>query len=152
MKTILNNTTMKTIVKTPHFSTAFDSFLGKEWNETFAPALFGGYNVPAVNIAENEGGFRIELAAPGLKKEDLKLNLERNVLTISAQKEVVAEQNTEKYTRKEFSFNSFNRSFTLPQSVDIEQIGAVYENGVLNVTLPKKEEAKTKEPRLIEVA
>lgn len=143
---------MATLVKTNgNFPTLFGNVFGKDFNELFAPANLTNYGVPAVNIVEGESGFRLEVAAPGLKKEDFKINLENNVLSISAQKEQKTEETTEKYTRKEFSFNSFRRSFTLPNTIDGEKIAATYTDGVLNVELPKKEEAK-KTPRLIEIA
>ena len=143
---------MATLVKTNgNFPTLFGNVFGKDFNELFAPANLTNYGVPAVNIVEGESGFRLEVAAPGLKKEDFKINLENNVLSISAQKEQKNEETTEKYTRKEFSFNSFRRSFTLPNTIDGEKIVATYTDGVLNVELPKKEEAK-KTPRLIEIA
>lgn len=143
---------MATLVKTNgHFPTLFGSVFGKDFNDLFAPATLNNYGVPAVNIAENENGFRLEVAAPGLKKENFKVNLENNILTISAQQEQQNEENTDKYTRKEFSFKSFSRSFTLPNVVDGEKVGATYIDGVLHVELPKKEDAK-KNPRLIEIA
>lgn len=143
---------MATLVKTNgNFPTLFGNVFGKDFNELFAPANLTNYGVPAVNIVEGESGFRLEVAAPGLKKEDFKINLENNVLSISAQKEQKNEETTEKYTRKEFSFNSFRRSFTLPNTIDGEKIAATYTDGVLHVELPKKEEAK-KTPRLIEIA
>ncbi len=109
-------------------------------------------SVPAVNVKENDDVFEIELAAPGLKKEDFKVNVHEKLLTISAQKEVSEAEAKENYTRKEFSFRSFSRSFRLPNTVDSEQIEATYADGVLKLHLPKKEEAKPKEPRLIEIA
>jgi HSP20 family protein len=143
---------MATLVKTNgNFPTLFGNVFGKDFNELFAPANLTNYGVPAVNIIEGENGFRLEVAAPGLTKEDFKINLESNVLTISAQKEQKSEETNEKYKRKEFSFNSFRRSFTLPNTIDGEKIAASYTDGVLNIELPKKEEAK-KTPRLIEIA
>ncbi|WP_428656156.1 Hsp20/alpha crystallin family protein [Runella sp.] len=142
---------MATLVKTNgNFPTLFGGVFGKDFNDIFAPATLSNYGVPAVNIVEHDGGFRLEVAAPGLKKEDFKINLENNVLTISAQQEQKNEENTEKYTRKEFSFTSFRRAFTLPTTVDGEQINAAYTDGVLKVELPKKEDAK-KTPRTIEI-
>ncbi len=143
---------MATLVKTnSNFPTLFGNVFGKDVNEFLASANLANHGIPAVNIVENENGFRLEVAAPGLKKEDFKINLVNNVLTISTQKEQKTEETTEKYTRKEFSFSSFRRAFTLPNTVDGEKIGASYTDGVLNITLPKKEEAK-KTPRLIEIA
>ncbi len=144
---------MRTLVKTYNPRPfLFDNVFGKDWNDIFTPTFTGLYNVPAVNIVESDNGFRLELAAPGLKKEDFKLNLEKNVLTVSAKVENEGtEANGDKYSLKEFSFKTFSRAFTLPQSVEAEQILASYIDGVLSVELPKKEEAKPKEPRAIEV-
>ena len=108
-------------------------------------------NVPAANIVENENGFRLEIAAAGLKKEDFKLHLENNVLTVSAKVEKTDQESAEKFTRKEFGYHSFSRAFTLPNSTNSEQIVANYVDGILKVEIPKKEEAKAKEPRQIEV-
>jgi HSP20 family protein len=144
-------TTMKTLVNTRNFPVFFDGLFGKELDDIFTPTFAGHFNVPAVNIVDGDTGFRLEVAAPGLKKEDFKLNLENNLLTVSAKVENNTEETTEKYSRKEFNFSSFSRSFTLPNTIDVEQINATYNDGVLKVELPKKEEAK-KLPRAIEVA
>jgi HSP20 family protein len=99
--------------------------------------------VPAVNIAESEGQYHIELAAPGLKKDDFKLDLDRNVLTISAEKTSEQEDNQRQYNKREYSYTSFVRSFTLPDSADDAQIDASYSDGVLKIDVAKKEEAKS---------
>jgi HSP20 family protein len=99
--------------------------------------------VPAVNIAESEGHYHIELAAPGLKKEDFKLDLDRNVLTISAEKTTEQENNDKQYNKREYSYTSFVRSFTLPDSADDAQIDATYTDGILKIDVAKKEEAKS---------
>jgi HSP20 family protein len=142
---------MKTLVNTHNFPVFFDGLFSKEFNNNLNAAFVGQPNIPAVNIVESENGFRLEVAAPGLKKEDFKLNLENNLLIVSAKVEAKTEEINEKYSRKEFSFNSFSRSFTLPNTVDGEQVNAIYNDGILKVELPKKEEAK-KYPRAIEVA
>lgn len=98
--------------------------------------------VPAVNISETEAAYHIELAAPGLKKEDFKLNLERNVLNISVEQTAETQGNQKNYSKKEFSYSSFVRSFTLPESADYNSIDAAYTDGVLLVTIGKREEAK----------
>lgn len=141
---------MATLVRTfaPNFPDLVESFLKN--SETFAPNHT--QSLPAVNVIENENGFKLELAAPGLKKENFKINFNENTLTISAEKEVKTEETKEKFTRKEFSYASFKRSFTLPKTVDGEKIAASYNEGILTVELPKKEEAKPKEPRSIEIA
>ncbi|KAF0131585.1 MAG: HSP20 family protein [Bacteroidetes bacterium] len=99
-------------------------------------------NMPSVNITETEEGFSLELAAPGLKKEDFKINLDNNILSISAETQNESEEKTEKMIRKEFSYNSFRRSFSLPKAIDLEKIKADYKDGILSVGLPKREEAK----------
>ena len=96
--------------------------------------------MPAVNISEHEKDFVVEVAAPGMKKDDFNLNLERNVLTISSERKSEEKQEEKHFTRREFSYTSFQRSFTLPESVDQDKIDASYKDGVLVVTLHKKEE------------
>ncbi len=97
---------------------------------------------PAVNIAETENDFEVELAVPGLKKEDFKINLEKNVLTVSAEKEAEEVNENKKFSKREYSYSSFTRSFTLPQSADQNKIEADYTDGILKLTIAKKEEAK----------
>lgn len=99
-------------------------------------------NTPAVNVKEEDNAFQIEVAVPGLKKEDFKLSLHENRLTISAKQEGKTEEKTEKYSRQEFNYTSFQRTFTLPKNVDGEKINASYTDGILYVGLPKKEESK----------
>ena len=98
--------------------------------------------MPAVNIIENGNHYNISLAAPGLKKDDFKIGVEGNMLTISSEKEERKEEKEEKFTRKEYSYSSFSRSFTLPEDVNQDAIDARYEDGILNITLPRREEAK----------
>ena len=105
-------------------------------------------NVPAVNVKETETAYVLELAAPGLKKEDLKINVENNTLTIGYQSEQKSRETADKFTRQEFSFNSFGRSFRLPKNVNADEIKAAYTDGILTVELPKidvKEEKLVKE-------
>lgn len=133
---------------TQSFSRLLDDFFSNDLSHT--KGFDSRKSVPGVNVAELEDSFRIELAAPGLDKADFTLNVDNDRLTIKAHKEVSKEEAQEKYTRREFSYNSFERSFTLPETVDQEGIHAVYENGVLNVSLPKREE-EVKAAKLIEV-
>ena len=126
-------------------------------NEFFKPDWFGGmdnvnYNVPAANVKESESEYLLELAVPGRKKEDFNVEIDNDVLTISS--EVKNEDSTvdEGYTRKEFTFSSFKRVFSLPETVAADKINASYEDGVLKFVLPKKEEALPKPKRLIEIA
>ncbi len=97
-------------------------------------------DIPAVNIKEENDKFVLEMAAPGLKKDDFNINLDNYVLTISSEKKEEAKEDKDNYTRREFLYTSFSRSFTLPKTVDIDKIKADYKNGILTVTLPKKEE------------
>ncbi len=108
--------------------------------------------VPAVNIAENNDEYRIEVAAPGLSKDDFKVNVENDTLTISANKEDKKEEKTETYTRKEFSYTSFCRSFSLPDTVDSDKIKAEHKDGILTIHVPKREEAKPKPAREIKIS
>ncbi|MBD1392221.1 Hsp20/alpha crystallin family protein [Mucilaginibacter glaciei] len=121
----------------PFFNDVFDSIL----NDRFISDKLTN-RIPAVNIAETENDFQIELATPGLKKEDFKINLDKNVLTVSAEKK--AEENTEskKFSKREYNYHSFTRSFTLPDSTDHTKIEADYTDGVLKLTIAKREEAK----------
>lgn len=106
---------------------------------------------PAVNIKETETNFSLFVAAPGLSKKDFHIDIEENVLTISAEKEQVKEETPENYTLREYSFDTFKRSFTLPKDmVDTEKISAAYKNGELIISIPKKE-IVTKAAKLIEV-
>jgi HSP20 family protein len=98
--------------------------------------------MPAVNIRENGKQFYIDVAAPGFSKDDFKINVEANILTISAEKEEEKSEDDERIARKEYSYSSFSRSFTLPENSNGDKIDAHYENGILKLMLPKKEEAK----------
>lgn len=101
-----------------------DDFFRKEW-------------MPAVNVSETDKGYEIEVAAPGLKKEDFNIKVEDGVLTISSEQKSEKETKDKNYTRKEFSYSSFSRSFTLPENAKEDDIKAVYENGVLKLVLTK---------------
>jgi len=111
----------------------------------------GFKSLPAVNISEGENEFTIEVAAPGLEKKDFKIDLENDVLTIASVREDSKEENHDQYTRREFRYCNFSRSFNLPDSVDAENIKAAHKNGILNVSIPKKEEAKAKPARQIAI-
>ncbi len=121
----------------------FDNLFEELFNNV--PAAWGkeaGLNVPPVNIHENEEAYHLELSAPGLAKEDFKINLEKGLLTISFEKKNEAENKEYKTHRREFSVTSFKRSFTVDDKVNAEGIQAKYDNGVLKLFLPKKEEVK----------
>jgi len=131
------NNRQKNYAVNPFFNDVFDSIL----NDTFLGDRSSN-RVPAVNIAEDENGFNIELAAPGLKKDDFKINLEKNVLTVSAEKKAENAEETKKYSKREYNYTSFTRSFTLPESVDHSKIEAGYTDGILTLNVAKREEAK----------
>lgn len=124
------------------FAHLFDNYLGRDHSLA----------VPPVNILETEEGYWLEVAAPGLKKELFELSINHNVLAISYKKEEKTEDTQAKYTRKEFLVTSFQRTFTLPNTVETDRIEAKYTDGILHVFVPKREEMKTKPIRTIEVA
>lgn len=118
-------------------------------NKTFSDT---NTTLPSVNIKENDEEFEVEVAAPGLEKKDFNIEIKNNMLTISSEKKSESKQKEgEQYTRQEFSYQSFCRSFTLPNSVDIEKIEAKYIDGILNILIPKKEEAKPKPAKKITI-
>ena len=128
----------------------FDDFF-KPWNEWFDKGFGRTMNFPAVNITEHKNEYRVALAAPGLKKDDFKIDVDGNMLSIGCEKEESMEEKNKKFTRKEFSYTSFSRSFTLPEEVNREQIVAKYEDGVLHITLPRKEEMNRQSSKHIDV-
>jgi len=135
-----------------------DNFLNdflSDFDKSFRrPANTGLFkNRPAVNILETDDNFQIELAAPGLAKEDIKIDVEQDILKISAKKTTEKEGKEEKkYTLREFNISNFERTFTLPETVDNQAISAKFENGILVLTLTKKEEAKPVPPRTIVIS
>jgi len=151
--------------KNTDFPSIFDELFQTDWFGGMANQVANQTHIPAANIKETADNFVLELAAPGRKKEDFSLSLDHDVLSISTESQKVIESTSddtasdsaeadiqEKYTRREFSFESFKRSFKLPQSVNKEAIKASYENGILHVTLPKREEDKVKPKRFIEIS
>jgi HSP20 family protein len=117
------------------FENEFPSFIGHEFNKLVTPS---------VNIKDTKEGYHIEVAAPGFEKESFKVNVEDDLLTISAEAKEEKLEEGEKFSRREFTQSSFKRSFTLPKTIVTDKITAGYENGILKVTLPKQEEAKQK--------
>ncbi|MDB5120011.1 MAG: Hsp20/alpha crystallin family protein [Sphingobacteriales bacterium] len=122
----------------PLLSDVFESF----FNDSFVSDRMVS-RVPAVNIGESDKEYHIELAAPGLEKNDFKINLEKNLLSINVEKrtENTESQEAKKYNKREFSYTSFVRTFTLPESASYEDIQAEYIDGILKINVPKKEEA-----------
>ncbi len=132
----------------PGFTNLIDEVFGSETMDTVKRNLMS--QVPLANINESDVSHTIELAVPGLKKEDIKIELKENRLTISADVKKEANKENTKNVRKEFSYHSFKRSFNLPKLVDIEKIEAKNENGLLTVIIPKKE-AEIKKNKLITI-
>lgn len=136
------------------FPALFDDFF-KPWREWTSDSNGGRFlaelTVPAVNVSEDKDSYKLSVAAPGMKKEDFKINLEGNVLTVSAEAENEKEEKNEKYSRQEYNYSSFSRSFNLPESISKEKIEAHYDEGVLKLKLPKNEDAK-KNGKSIQIA
>lgn len=141
------------LVKRNNANRVFPSVMDELFKDLMGGTQYVQKAVPPVNIRETEQAFTVELMAPGFKKEDFNIEVENDLLTISSEiKSEKTEQEEGKFTRKEFSFTSFKRSFTLPETVKEEGINASYENGILAITLPKKEEAQPKAKRLVEIS
>ncbi|MCK8493327.1 Hsp20/alpha crystallin family protein [Spirosoma sp. RP8] len=140
---------MATLVRYNRIPTFFNPFYGRPVINRYQNV---NPNVPAVNVKEVEAGYQLELAAPGLKKEDLKINVENNTLTIAYKPEQKAEETTQKFTRHEFGFSAFERSFRLPKTVNADAIAATYSNGILTVELPKVEVKEEKLVKEISIA
>ncbi|MEL7589384.1 MAG: Hsp20/alpha crystallin family protein [Prolixibacteraceae bacterium] len=139
----------------PSFPSLFDNFIEgnlTDWNSS----NYAGENstLPAVNVKETENDFQLEVAAPGLKKDDFRINYDNGRLTISSEKEAKHEEKEgEKVTRKEFCYQSFQRSFNVSEKiVDADKIEAKYKDGILYVTLPKREEVKPKPAKEIKIS
>lgn len=125
----------------PYFDGGLQSFFGVDRSK----------RLPSVNVHETEKAYFIDVAAPGLKKSDFKIEIADGVLSISSEKEDTQETQTKDYMRKEFSYSSFSRSFTLPDDIVNDNIEAKYEDGVLKIEIPKKEVTVTKPKKTISV-
>ena len=132
------------------------SLLNDIWNEDLPTVhttnFHDGMTLPKVNIRENTDGFHLEMAVPGFKKNDFNISVEKDELVISAEVKTEKEIAEENFTRKEFGYGSFQRTFVLPETVDSGKIGAKYEDGILSIAIPKKEEAKPKPARVIKIS
>ena len=139
----------------PRMTSLFDDLFAND-NRTWGINNFSATNttLPAVNIKETAEAFEVQMAAPGMNKDDFKIELDGNQLTISSEKQDHHEEKDgDRFTRKEFSYQSFQRVFQLPKDVvDSDKIGARYENGVLHLSIPKKEEARQRPPRMIQIS
>lgn len=127
----------------------FDEVLNRNFSNNWMTSK--GEFVPSVNIKETEKAFMLEFAVPGFNKNDFDVQIENEHITISGNKEESKEENTDEYTRKEFSFRSFKRTFSLPENINTDKVEAIYENGVLHVGLPKKELKAAPAPKKIEI-
>ncbi|MDA0196449.1 MAG: Hsp20/alpha crystallin family protein [Bacteroidetes bacterium] len=136
-------------------SNFFDDFLLRDLSDWNNPNYYSSGTVPAVNINDLPDHFEVEMAAPGMTKNDFKVELNHNLLTISSDRMLDSKEEGTKitFTRREFGYGAFRRSFTLPQNVvEANKIKAKYENGLLTLLIPKKEEAKQRPPRMIEIS
>jgi HSP20 family protein len=139
----------------PQWATLLEDVFGRDIIGNGFSNHGGQSNLPSVNIRETDDSYKLDMAVPGMAKEDFKIELNNNTLTISAQKEAKEEENDSngRYTKREFSYQSFTRSFKLPEGVvQMDKIGATYENGMLTISIPKTEEAKPKPVRQIEIS
>ena len=130
-------------------SNFFDDFFSRDISGFFGSDF--SLSRPSVNVVETNEGYRLEVAAPGLEKEDFELSVDRGYLAISARKEQRDEIKGDKFMRREFNYSSFTRSFQLPEGVEAGDIAASYEKGVLKVSIPKKEKEKAEVARVIEI-
>jgi HSP20 family protein len=135
---------------------AWSSFIDELFNDDLAIGTTGNFNrgmtLPKVNIKESAENFEVHMAVPGFKKDNFNISIENEELLISAEIEENKEETNDEFTRKEFGYASFRRSFVLPDTVDGDKIKASYKDGILNVVLPKKEEAKPKPARTIKIS
>lgn len=140
----------------PAIPSLLDDFFGRDWlDSTLMNWRSQGSSLPAVNVKETNDAYVIEVAAPGMKRDDFKVEIENNMLTISSHRQESQEQKDENgnYTRREFNYQSFQRSFSLPENkVKGEEISAKYSDGILYINVPKTEDAKVKPPKQIAIA
>ncbi len=133
------------------FNSIFDEILQTGFQEFVNPKAFTA-TTPRVNIVETKEAHLLEFAVPGFEKNNFSINVEGDQLTVSGELGEKEESEDKNYTRKEFSYTNFKRPFTLPQTVEKDSIKAKYENGILTVILPKKEEAKEQPPRKVAIS
>jgi HSP20 family protein len=136
----------------PTWSKWIDDMFTNELPSVFTSNFNTGMTLPKVNIKETPEAFVVDMAVPGLKKSDFHIDLDNQVLSISTEMKEENEHKEDNYTRREFGYSSFKRSFTLPESVDDSKIDAKYKDGILSILLPKKEEAKQKPARSIKIS
>lgn len=128
-------------------------YMGSIFDDDYFPVMPGKTtSMPAVNIREDEKGFILDLAVPGIDKKSLKIDIDEDLLTISSESKNESEESRDGYKRKEFSFSSFCRSFQIPENVSKDKIGANYKDGILSISLPKYEEEKQKISRQVKIS
>ena len=136
----------------PSLSNWLDDIFNRDLPAVFTSNFNTGITLPKVNIKETADAFMVEMAVPGLKKSDFHIDIDNQVLSISTEIKEENEHQEENYTRREFGYSSFKRTFTLPESVNDDKINASYKEGILNIHLPKKDEAKQKPARSIKIS
>ena len=143
---------VNSVLNFPTWSSWIDSFFNNDLPSVFTSNFNTGMTLPKVNIKETADAFVVDMAVPGLKKSDFHIDLDNQLLSISTEMKEENEQQEDNYTRREFGYSSFKRTFTLPESVDDGKIDAKYVDGILSIHLPKKEEAKQKPARTIKIS
>jgi HSP20 family protein len=145
---VIRNNDLSTL---PGISSWLDNILGHTFETELMPSFNKGISLPAVNIKETNNEFLLELAAPGMKKSDFNIEVDNKVLSISSEVSAKNETENDNYIRREFGYASFKRTFNLPETVDSLNVSANYNDGILTVNLPKREEAIPKPPKRIEI-
>ncbi|MCF6295347.1 MAG: Hsp20/alpha crystallin family protein [Flavobacteriaceae bacterium] len=135
----------------PSLPSWFDDILGRSFGTEFMSNFNTGLTLPSVNVKDTANEFIVEMAVPGLNKSDFDINIDNNVLSIAAESEIENNTESENYTRREFGYSSFKRTFAIPDSVNTERISASYKEGILKVLLPKHDEAKKKPIKSIKI-
>ncbi len=142
---------LKTLARPSSFTSVLSDFF-EPWNEWFLDGSAGkALTLPRVNITEDKTSYNLSVAAPGLHKKDFKIDVDGNLLTVSAHKEEEKEEKDDSFTRREYNYSSFSRSFTMPEEVDLDKINATYDGGVLKLALPKNEKALKSSQKAIPV-
>ena len=136
----------------PSLPSWFDDILDKEFDNEFISNFNTGITLPAVNVIDSEDEFIVEMAVPGLSKSDFEINIDNYVLSIGVESKSENNEETKNYTRREFGYSAFKRTFAVPDSVEVDKISADYKDGILKVHLPKRDEAKKKPVRNIKIS
>lgn len=141
----------RNVATLPSLSSWVDNFFENNLGTEFMSNFNTGITLPAVNIKETNDQFVLELAIPGMKKSDFSIEVDNKILSISSEVKTENQMEESTYTRREFGYSSFKRTFTLPDNVESDRVNAHYRDGILLVMLPKREEAKQKPPKRIEI-